>query len=94
MGRSHTTPFFLFSHGILSATERTIQSSSKRLRDCTIATEPERAMRKEHALSERVEWVPPRFRSRDARKSHAQSVYLFEKDCTFSTETGYTLENT
>ncbi|EYB96159.1 hypothetical protein Y032_0153g2940 [Ancylostoma ceylanicum] len=44
--------------------------------------EPERGIRKDHALSERVESIPSRFCSRDAKKAHAQSVYLFEKDCT------------
>ncbi|EYB92387.1 hypothetical protein Y032_0194g1418 [Ancylostoma ceylanicum] len=51
-------------------------------RVCTIAAGPERGMRREHAPNERVEPVPPRFCSRDAKGPHAQSVYLFEKDCT------------
>ncbi|EYB82472.1 hypothetical protein Y032_0359g3425 [Ancylostoma ceylanicum] len=60
-----------------------VQSFSKdgRLRDCSITAKPERRMRREHAPSERVEEVAPRFYSRNAMKPHAQSVYLFEKDC-------------
>ncbi|EYC21651.1 hypothetical protein Y032_0019g3943 [Ancylostoma ceylanicum] len=41
-------------------------------------------MRREHAPSERVEQVPPRYSSHDDKKPHAQSVYLFEKDYTLT----------
>ncbi|EYC20801.1 hypothetical protein Y032_0021g433 [Ancylostoma ceylanicum] len=36
------------------------------LRDCTIAVGSKRGTRREHVLSERVEYVNPRFWSRDA----------------------------
>ncbi|EYC11076.1 hypothetical protein Y032_0052g2201 [Ancylostoma ceylanicum] len=51
-----------------------------RLPDCTITAERERGIWREHALSGRVEQVPPRFCSRDANKPHTQSVYLFDED--------------
>ncbi|EYC07539.1 hypothetical protein Y032_0070g488 [Ancylostoma ceylanicum] len=46
-----------------------------------IAAGPGRGMRRDHAPSERFEWVPQRFCGRNAIKTHVRSVYLFDKDC-------------
>ncbi|EYC17645.1 hypothetical protein Y032_0030g2191 [Ancylostoma ceylanicum] len=51
------------------------------LRVCTIAAGPERGIQREHASSERIVYVPARWCSRNTKKPHAQSVYLFKKDC-------------
>ncbi|EYC00203.1 hypothetical protein Y032_0117g667 [Ancylostoma ceylanicum] len=66
------------THLLCRAASPTIPLEKDGLRDCTIATGPKRGMLRKHALSERVEQVPPRFCSRDAKIPHARTVYLSE----------------
>ncbi|EYC23262.1 hypothetical protein Y032_0015g2560 [Ancylostoma ceylanicum] len=51
-------------------------------------------MQREHAQSERVEKVPPRFCGRNTMEPHAQSVYFFDKDCSLTQISAALFSNT